>query len=623
MLNRLYNPKNNASGYTQVIYDNSAFKIVFIAIVIMVLAISFLCVYSYSVVKSAIIHKLQSRDLFYIVQSISSKIDARIIRAKETSLMLAGDPFIKKWIEDGEKNEFLGNSIKQKITDITKYYDYNKTFIVSAVTGHYWCDNGRLLDTVSKADPDDSWFFETLNSQKRISLYIDYNNQYKDTFVFVNALIGDLNKPIGITGVGLNLNSISEEFKSYKFGEKSNMWLVDRKGHIHISEDASQLGKDLSDFIPQDVAKKVLGRKLVKHIIVQYTHKNGEIYDLITQPIGSTDWKLIFQIPRSETTQVVNSIKGNTIITGIIIVILITFIFYFISNKIANPYKRAVQLGRELEKVVAERTQELNEKTLELQDRNTKIIDSIEYSKLIQEAILPTKEELDSVFLDYFVIWKPRDIVGGDFYWVKKVKNSYVIAVGDCTGHGVPGALMTMAANSILNYIVDESNSQNPALILKTFNRIFKGTINKKDTSKGVDEGLDIGICCICEGRQLIYAGAKTALYIRGARGLKVISGNNKGVGYIHVNDGYEFTNSTYQINEQDVFFMTTDGYITQNGGEKDFSFGRRKFEQLLENYDLGDLTKEKQVFEEELLRYMNGEPQRDDITVLGFKVKG
>ncbi|MGD9156738.1 MAG: SpoIIE family protein phosphatase [Bacillota bacterium] len=305
----------------------------------------------------------------------------------------------------------------------------------------------------------------------------------------------------------------------------------------------------------------------------------------------------------------------------IIIVVLITFIFYFIFNKIANPYKRAVQISQYLERIVAERTQELNAKTLELQDTNTKIMDSIGYAKLIQESILPSPEELKSIFKDYFIIWRPRDPVGGDFYWMKRIQNNYVLVVGDCTGHGVPGALMTMAVNAILNYIVDATNADNPSLILKRFNRIFKATINKTDSPKVVDEGLDMGICCLAEGGQLIYAGAKVSLYIKGVHGVDLLPGDRKGVGYLNVPDDYDFTNTMHQIQEQDVFMMTTDGYLTQNGGAKNFSFGRKKFEQIIANADLSDLSQSKLVFETELQQYMNGEAQRDDITVIGFKL--
>lgn len=616
---------NMGASYRKIIYDNSAIKIVIIAIVFLVVSITFLSIYSYSVVKNAIISKLKSRDLIYTAQSISSKIDARITRAKETSLILAGDPFIQKWMKEGETDQSLGRDVKQKITEIARDYDYHKTFLVSAITGHYWSENGLLLDTLSKDDIDDSWFFNTIVSQERISLDIDYNNQYQDMFVFVNALIGDIKNPIGITGIGLNLNSISKEFQSYKFGEKSNMWLVDEKGKIYISEDLGQLGDKLTKFLPPDIQNKILSwpknRKHTQHVIVEYKNDEGEIYDLIAQPISSTDWKLVFQIPRSESIQVVRSIKVNMIMAGIIIVILITFIFYLISSKIANPYKRAVQLSQELEKVVNERTYELNEKTIELQDKNTKIIDSIEYAKLIQESILPTAQELEGILRDYFIIWQPRDIVGGDFYWVKKIKDSWVMVVGDCTGHGVPGALMTMVANSILNYMIDETNFQNPGRILKEFDRIFRTTINKKDTTKTVDDGLDLGIVCVNPDRQLIFAGAKISLYVKRNGELKVMAGDCKGIGYSNINDDFHFSNHLIQIHPDDSFYMTTDGFIHQNGGKKDFSFGKKRFAEMIKNIGPEDFKTQQQQFEETLQCYMNGELQRDDITVIGFRL--
>jgi serine phosphatase RsbU (regulator of sigma subunit) len=158
-------------------------------------------------------------------------------------------------------------------------------------------------------------------------------------------------------------------------------------------------------------------------------------------------------------------------------------------------------------------------------------------------------------------------------------------------------------------------------LILKRFNRIFKATINKTDSPKVVDEGLDMGICCLAEGGQLIYAGAKVSLYIKGVHGVDLLPGDRKGVGYLNVPDDYDFTNTMHQIQEQDVFMMTTDGYLTQNGGAKNFSFGRKKFEQIIANADLSDLSQSKLVFETELQQYMNGEAQRDDITVIGFKL--
>lgn len=197
--------------------------------------------------------------------------------------------------------------------------------------------------------------------------------------------------------------------------------------------------------------------------IIEYTNSNGETIDLAYQLTKSTDWKVVFQIPRSESIALLGNIKLNTAIASLVTLILMLFVFYVISQRMANHLKRALLLTQEMEKQVGERTQELV-------DKNQKIMDSIDYAKRLQESILPTKEELGTVFDDYFVLWAPRDIVGGDFFWVRQIDSERsLIAVGDCTGHGVPGAFMTMAVNSVLKHIVDQ-NIVDPAIILSELN---------------------------------------------------------------------------------------------------------------------------------------------------------
>lgn len=605
--------KNTLCG---AIYDRSAIKIVLFACLVIVLSVSIIGAASYIITNNAVVDKLKSKDLVYIAQSISSKIEGRIDRAKEISISLARDPAVMKWVQDGEKDEELGGFAKQKITDIAASYDYSNSFIVSAVTNHYWAEGGKLIDTMSKNDPDDSWFFDVTSSKKPVSVVIDYNNERHDTFVFIDALMGDVNHPLAVAGVGLNLKDISREFQSYKFGEKSNMWLIDNKGSIYITEDLDHINKNISDFLPVDISQKLISQSpgnSVQPNVLNYVNNQGETYDLIFQPIKSTDWKLVFQIPRDESISVLGSIKMNTIIVSLITIILIVFMFYFISNRIANPYKRAVLLNMELEEKVRIRTEELNEK-------NIKIIDSIEYAKMIQESILPSEDELKLCFSDYLIIWKPRDIVGGDFYWAKKMDKGFIVAVGDCTGHGVPGALMTMTANSILNHITDKICNDDPALILNNLNKILKQTLHRKDANKIMDDGLNIGIVIILKNRDILYSGAGLPLYIRDRDKFEKVKADRKGIGYRTTPDDYVFTKHYIKYDEHSVYYMTTDGFTDQNGGDKDYSYGGKRFEDVINECYQRPLTTQKEMLEESLTGYMDGEAQRDDITVLGFK---
>lgn len=613
MILKLKEKKESSAGYNLSIYDNSALKVIMFASLIIVLSVVLMGIISYVITNNAIVDKLKTKDLVYIARSISSKIEGRVERATETSMMLARDPSVMDWIMNSEKDEVLGNFAKEKITDIAKTFDYSNSFIVSAVTNHYWAEGGRLIDTMSKSDQDDSWFFETIASKQPISIVIDHNNERGDTFVFVNALMGDIEKPIAITGVGLSLQEISKEFEGYKFGQRSNMWLIDKRGIIYISEDVGQTGISIADFIPADISKSIIDDAENRNPnVIEYKNTLNETYDLIYQPIRSTDWKLVLQIPRSESISIVNSIRVNTVAASIVTIILIVLIFYLISNRIANPYRRALILSRELERQVDERTQELKEK-------NEKIMDSIEYAKMIQESILPPPDELGKVFKEHFVLYRPRDIVGGDFYWLKRVGSGYILAVGDCTGHGVPGALMTMAVNSALNYIANEICQDNPALILKEMDRFLKQTLNKENSDSNMDHGLDIGVVYVSKS-SIMFAGAKMNLYLKDSHGLSMLKGDSRNIGYKGLDDMYEFTNHILNIDGEETFYITTDGYPDQNGGDKDYAFGRRRFEEMLNKiYSIG-LPSQVELIERELKEYMRGEPQRDDILVIGFK---
>lgn len=239
-----------------------------------------------------------------------------------------------------------------------------------------------------------------LKSRSPVSIVIDYNDERKGTYAFVNALTFLKDKPIAVAGIGLSLEDISGEFQSYKFGEKSNMWIIDDRGTVYLSEDTQHINQNISSYLPGDIVAKVISTgdgSDAKYNVLEYKQADGETFDLIYKNLSSTNWKLVFQIPRSESLSILKSIIINTVFASLIAIIAIVAIFFLISIKIANPYKRALMIQKELEDKVNERTRELKEK-------NEKIMDSIEYAKMIQEAILPSSEELKRLFREHFII---------------------------------------------------------------------------------------------------------------------------------------------------------------------------------------------------------------------------
>lgn len=264
------------------------------------------------------------------------------------------------------------------------------------------------------------------------------------------------------------------------------------------------------------------------------------------------------------------------------------------------------------------------EKNKELEKYNNKITSSINYAKKIQYSILPKKHELNEIFNDYFVIWKPKDIVGGDFFWINRLKEGFLVSVIDCTGHGVPGALMAMTTNAVLNRIVDSCYEKNPSKILKELNIIMKKNLHnenvyKKNVFKS-DDGLDIAMCYVVNNK-LYFSGAGISLYYRKDDKITRIIPNRQGIGYSRSKQEYNYDLHEIIIHDNNSFYLTTDGYLDQNDNKSNKRFGRNRFIQMIEENMDKSLSEQKEIYENELLNHQGNELQRDDITFIGFSL--
>ena len=596
--------------------DRDIIKIIIFACVIIVLSIVSMGSIAYTITRDQVVYKLKNEDLSNVAELISNKIDNRIETAKEISLVLAKDPQIIQWVASGEKDSLQKEYALKKISALATDFNYTSSFIVSAVTNHYWDENGQIIDTMDRNDPDDKWFFSTISREESVTVQFDYNPERKGTYVFINALMGDAKSPIAITGVGLGLSDLSQEMQKLKREKESYLWLIDKQGQIYLSSNQGHSGDNIKSFIPPEIKRKitnVVGDE--KSHTFEYENNSQELMDLIAYPLESTQqWTLLFQIPRSKSISFLNSIKLNTLFASVIILVSFLFFFYFVSNKLVNPYKKAMELNRQLEDKVSERTREVHEK-------NAKLLDSIDYAQRIQEAILPSHEILGNTLKEHFLIWQPRDIVGGDFYWMKETHSGCFIVLGDCTGHGVPGALMSMISVSILNQIVIDDEVR-PSKVLKKLNGLIKQILKQEEGNSLTNDGLDIGVCYFDRENTLTYAGAKLSLYVRSNEGLRIVEGDKKSIGYATAGVDYSFADTVINIKSNDVFYMTTDGYTDQNGGPKDFSFGKIKFVDLINTFYSTPLVEQRELFLKALLDYMGEESQRDDISVIAFKIK-
>ncbi len=275
-----------------------------------------------------------------------------------------------------------------------------------------------------------------------------------------------------------------------------------------------------------------------------------------------------------------------------------------------------------LDEKVQNKTRELSLQYEELDLANSEIKEGIQYTRRIQQAILPGRDLLPQAISDYFVIWKPKDIIGGDIFWLHKYEQKFIAAIVDCTGHGVPGATMTMIANMALNRVVQSVGEEDPAEILKALNRLVRITLGQNVSDSPTDDGLDIGMCLVDPaGSSLTFAGARIGLFVVQDGKVEEIHGDRSSLGYKRSDPEYAFTSRHFKLSKDACIYLTTDGIFGQAGGESRLPFGKRRFIEMLKNHRHEPMTAQKQIVEETLRTYMGEEEQRDDITVIGFRL--
>jgi len=282
-----------------------------------------------------------------------------------------------------------------------------------------------------------------------------------------------------------------------------------------------------------------------------------------------------------------------------------------------------------LERTVSERTAEVVKQKEELQKQNdiieiayNDIKSSINYAKRIQEAILPLKEEIKKHLPQSFVLFKPRDVVSGDFYWFTKHKNNYIIACVDCTGHGVPGAFMSMIGNTLLNEIVIEKNILTASEILNVLHERVRQSLKQDLEQSETRDGMDIAICIINENKtELQYAGANRSLVLIREQKLQEIKADKKPIGGDQMNESRIFTNHIVSLQKNDCIYMSTDGYADQFGGEKGKKFMVKRLHQLLIDIQNNSMEDQSNILDKTITEWQGSTEQVDDILVIGIKI--
>lgn len=391
-------------------------------------------------------------------------------------------------------------------------------------------------------------------------------------------------------------------YYTYLYIHRSNTHLY-KGAVVRIISDRTREDKLLRNELLKFVA--IFGLTIIVVIILLYRKTR-----VITHPIK----KLVEKVNRvtnghmDERAEVV----GNNEITTL-------------SQKFNSMIEELESYYNELEQKVKDRTAEVVRQKEEIEVKNKHITDSIRYAKRIQNAILPPDSYVKQLLPNSFILYKPKDIVSGDFYWMTKKNNLVIYAAVDCTGHGVPGAFMSIVGNNQLNYAVDVKKARSASQILDYLNEGVVETLREKGSINvsGVKDGMDLALCVIdLKNMKAEFAGANNPLCLVRNNEMIQIKGNRQAIGGNFDGDLPKFTNHEIDLQKGDILYTFSDGYPDQFGGHDGRKFMLKRFRELLLKIHSHPIEEQGKMLEDILEEWRGREEQVDDILVMGIKIK-
>lgn len=508
------------------------------------------------------------------------------------------------------------------------------------LAAHYRMKDGLLTDfiTALNADKNGNIYIGTSRGLNRFNIQNKIITQYTDKTGFTGievknnatAFDGDGNIWFGTIKGAFLLNSKTETEKTYTpvvLINRLRINLKDRNiqkelvlNHTENSIIFNYISIFLTD--PQAVTYKVMlegadndWQPETKHSMVNYSGL----------PPGNYNFKVIAKnnsgIWSSEPTTFAFTIKPPFWQSAwfYIIIAFIGMIGIFTFIKVRE--KNLIAEKKLLEEKVKERTVEISNKNKELEIKNKNITDSIRYAKRIQDAMLPATSYLDEIMTEYFIFFRPRDIVSGDYYWAAEKSGKLIVAAVDCTGHGVPGAFMSMLGVTILDEIVNKKNITTASLILDEMKAAVIKYLKQRGKRGETQDGMDITLCSIDKkSLKMEMAGAYNPLYLIRDGELIRLKADRMPIG-IYYKKTNLFTNNQIQLQKDDMLYMFSDGYIDQFSGDTGEKLMTKNFKKYLLDIYTKPLAEQKAILEQRFDLWKAGADQIDDVIVFGLRI--
>ena len=602
------------------------------------------------------------------------KILAPMSRELALAKRLAQLGTVETWFADPENQVnkeaalYDINAFKQAFEDGAIFFATDKDLAYYYYDEHLPVDGDPQYHLDANVEAN-KWYFLTRNQTAPYNINVDLNEQLHKTKIWINVLVKHQGEFLGLAGTGFELGRFIESFTSspqpgvqpfvinadtLKIEAHSNSGLVSIGGMGSAREDGITIMGLVEDAEP--LQRAIAQAKSGTEVVTLRTRISGEPYVLSMRYMPDLNWLVATSVNLNEV-RLLNTdlIMAVGIVFAVLLMVVLILFGFAVDRLVLQPLRQLQQSAKaisqgsyevrlpvkyddeigdlsrtfntmaqqvashtaELESRVKARTQELEQSNAQIKEANRKIGDSIDYASLIQKAILPDRQMQQFLGEHHSVVWRPRDIVGGDFYVFHTNSEGCLLGIVDCAGHGVPGALMTMLMRAAIDKAVNELGISDPAKLLYSIDQTVRSMLHEENVSNQVATNADVGLVYIHqEGDTLRFSGAKIALYASDGQVVEKHQGCRRAIGDRKVG---EYMNQDLPLSGW-TYYMTTDGYLDQAGGDKQFGFGNKRFESLLLENAQRPLSQQTARFAEALDDYMGDLPQRDDITLLSFR---
>lgn len=605
------------------------------------------------------------------------RILAPVSRELALSLRLADSEVTRRWLRnesdpaarelffreaDGYRRDLLGRAY----------------FIASAATGNYYFNDDQPLSeapryTLSRDAADDGWFYKSLQASAPYNINVNPDLKLKTTRVWINAQVRDGDKVLGLTGAGLDVGGFLRDFVNSGQAGVTPI-IVDETGAIQAHMDPTLIaynsgagGADGRGMV-FSLLDPGPGREELRSAMHAAQADPQSVQSAWVAVDGHRQLVSVAYMPELHwhVLTLVDLGAARVLDTGWIWPVAVGLVLLFaamllcfgyaVERLMLRPLRRLQQSARaiangsydvslppggqdeigdlsnafgvmadkvrqhtaELESKVRERTSELENANRAMAAAHKKIGDSIDYASLIQRAILPDRQLTQSLGEHHFVLWKPRDVVGGDFYVFRSDGGNCLLGIMDCAGHGVPGALMTMLARAAIDLAITEVGPSDPAAVLTRTDSAIRAMLADAQLPRALATNTDAGLVYIDRQAGLLrYAGAKISLYASNGDALREVPGGKRALGDKRAG---VYENIELSMEPGWTYTLATDGFLDQAGGEHGFGFGNTRFADMLKTHARRPLTEQVAAFTQALADYQGGQPQRDDITLLSFR---